>query len=158
MKNKLLVACMVLVSLATANSSYAVEISSKGSNYEAVIGDFIDSFMNSNYKKLDQVLGDNACVKIPRMEKVIMQGRASLIDRMKEDNGIKQNCTNSYEVIAKSEALVVARIDFQYPNFKQQNYIVMEKNDDQQWKITQVCKFSKNNDKPVDIQNVVAVN
>lgn len=158
MKNKILVVCMILVSLATASSGYAKD-NGKVSNYEAVIGDFIDSFMNSNYKKLDNVLSDNACVKIPRAEKVIVQDRSSLVSKMREESGTKQNCSSSYQVIAKSDAIVIARVDFQYPGFKQQNFIVMEKNDDQQWKITQVCKLSVNNNKHMaPMQNVVAVN
>jgi hypothetical protein len=158
MKNKFLVAFMIVVSLAATHSSYALDTTPKGPVYETVIGDFIDSFMNSNYKKLDAVLSENACVKIPRIEKVIIQDRASLIRKMREDSGVKQNCTSSYEVIAQSGAMVIVRVDFQYDNFKQQNYVVMEKNNDQQWKITEISKFSLDNDRTTNPQNVVAVN
>jgi len=160
MKNRILVVCMILVSLATTKPGYAKNGGDdKASTFETVITDFMDSFMNSDYKKLDRVLGDNACVKIPRMEKVIVQNRSSLIERMREDSGVKQACTCNYQVIAQSDAIVIARVDFQYTNFKQQNFIVMERDENKKWKITEVCKLSQNTTpKNTAPPNVVAVN
>lgn len=163
MKNKSLIACMIFVSLAAAGISSNAKGNDpktarveKVSNYEAVIGDYIDGFMNSNYKKLDNALSDNATVRIPRQGSVVVQNKLGLVEKMREDNGVKQNCTSSYEVIAKSDAIVIARVDFQYAMFKQQNYITMERNEGQEWKITQICRISQNNDKPVAAPSVVA--
>jgi len=143
MKNKLLVACMIMVLLATTNRGYCVNYTAPG--YEAVIGDYIESYMRSDFKKLDHILSDEACVKIPRAEKVIVQDRASLIESMRNDKGTTQQCTNKYEIITSTDALVIARVDFQYQEFKQQNYIILEKNDNKEWKITQVCKVFGSN-------------
>jgi len=143
MKNKFLVVCMIIGLLATTNSSFSKTY--KAPTYENVIDDYIDSYLTSNFKKLDKVLSDDVRVKMPRAEKVIVQYKADLIERMKAD-ATKQDCTSEYEVIAKSDAIIIARVDFQYANFKQQNYITMEKNDNNEWKITQVCKIFKNND------------
>jgi len=143
MKNKLLVVCMIIGLLATTNSSFSKTY--KTPTYESVIDDYIDSYMTSNFKKLDKVLSDDVRVKMPRAEKVIVQYKADLLERMKAD-ATKQDCTSEYEVIAKSDAIIIARVDFQYANFKQQNYITMEKNDNNEWKITQVCRIFKNND------------
>jgi len=143
MKNKLLVACMIVVLLATTTSSFSNTY--KAPTYENVIDDYIDSYMTSNFKKLDKVLSEDVRVKMPRAEKVIVQYKADLLERMKAD-ATKQDCKSEYEVIAKSDALIIARVDFQYANFKQQNYITIEKNDNNEWKITQVCKIFKNND------------
>jgi len=95
-------------------------------------------------------LSDDACVKIPRAEKVIVQHKSSLVNEMREEKGIVQACTSKYEIIAHSDALVIARVDFQYENFKQHNFVILEKNDDKEWKITQVCKVFQNTDKPVE--------
>ncbi len=154
MKNKLLVVCMIIGLLATTNSSFSKTY--KAPTYETVIDDYIDSYMTSNVKKLDKVLSDDVRVKMPRAEKVIVQYKADLLDRMKAD-GTKQDCTSEYEVIAKSNALIIARVDFQYANFKQQNFITMEKNDNNEWKITQVCKIFKNNDTSGSSPSVAAV-
>jgi hypothetical protein len=145
MKSKLLVICVIVALAITTNSSYA-KVPPVVSNYEAVIGDYITSYMNSDSKKLKKILSDDACVKIPRAEAVIVQHKANLVDQMRID-AVKQTCTSKYEIIVKSDALVIARVDFEYANFKQQNYITLEKNEDKEWKITQICKFFPANDK-----------
>jgi hypothetical protein len=146
MKNKLLVVYIIAALLTTTSTGYAKHHHNP-SNYDVVIGDFIDSYMNSDFKKLDKVLSDDACVKIPRAEAVVVQRKASLVAKMKTDKGVQQNCTSKYEIIAKSDAMVLARVDFQYTNFKQQNYIILEKNDDKEWKITQVYKMFQDTNK-----------
>jgi len=45
-------------------------------DYNKTIRDFIDSHMNSNYKKLDAVMGEDATFKIPRGEVVLIQSKA----------------------------------------------------------------------------------
>ena len=70
-----------------------------------------------------------------------MQSKSNLVDQMKNDKGIKQNCDSKYEVLAKSDAMVIARIDFKYDNCTQHDFLIIEKNDDREWKITQVCKM-----------------
>jgi len=122
--------------LAYGNSSGKVS-----TGYDKIILDFIDSQQKSNYKKLDEVLNDDACFKLPRGEKVMMQSKSSLVAAMKKDAGLKQNCESTYEVLAKSGAMVIARIDFKYDNCTQHDFLILEKNVDKEWKITQVCKM-----------------
>jgi len=146
MKNKLLMACMVIALLATTSSSFsATHPGPKAPAFETVIDDYISSVMNSDFKKLDKILSEDARVKMPRAEKVIVQYKTDLLAAMKAD-ATKQDCTSEYEVVAKSDAMIIARVDFQYTNFKQQNFLTLEKDENNQWKITQVCKFFKNND------------
>jgi len=148
MKKNLLVALMIMVLAATTNNGFSVPNSIP--SYEKILLQFIDSYTKSDYKKLDEILSDDACVKIPRAEKVIVQHKSSLVNEMREEKGIVQACTSKYEIIAHSDALVIARVDFQYENFKQHNFVILEKNDDKEWKITQVCKVFQNTDKPVE--------
>jgi len=147
MKKNLLGAFIVLVMLAATNSSFCVPNSLPG--YEKILTSFIDSYTKSDYKKLNDILSDDACVKIPRAEKVIIQRKSSLVDEMREEKGTMQACTSKYEVIAHTDAIVIARVDFQYENFKEQNFVTLEKNDNKEWKITQICKVFQNTDKPV---------
>lgn len=126
--------------------------------YNTVIRDFIDSHMNSNYKKLNNIMDENSTFKIPRGEKVIQQSKSSLIDAMKNVAGTKQNCESNFEVLAKSDALVIARIDFTYHDSIQHNYLIVEKNDNQQWKITQVYKMFDDIQAPQGSGDVTAKN
>lgn len=156
MKNKFLVVCIMSLLSATATLAYTGPTTEAG--YTAVIRDFIDSHMNSNYKKLNKVLDENSTFKIPRGEKVIQQNKESLIEAMKSNAGTQQNCQSNYEVLAKSDALVIARVDFSYQNNIQHNYLVVEKDDKQEWKITQVYKMFDDIEMPGNNTPVTAKN
>ncbi len=156
MKNKFLLVC--IISLLSATTMYAYTDPKSDAGYTAVIRDFIDSHMNSNYKKLNKVLDENSTLKIPRGEKVIQQSKSSLIEEMKNTAGTQQNCKSNYEVLAKSDALVIARVDFSYQDNIQHNYLIVEKNDNQEWKITQVCKMFDDIETPDNKGSVTAKN
>ncbi|SEN75959.1 Putative lumazine-binding [Mucilaginibacter gossypiicola] len=155
MKNKFLLACIVgLLSASTIYARPATE-----TEYTSVIRDFIDSHMTSNFKKLKSIMSDNSVLKIPRGEKVLVQEKDDLVSMMKKDAGTTQNCASSYEVLAKSDAMVIARVDFNYENCSQHDYLIIEKNDKQDWKITQVCKMFEDIKTPLTNDNsVVAKN
>ena len=125
-------------------------------NYDKVIQDFIESHLFTNYKKLATALNDEASFKIPRQEEVIVQDRLNLIYQMKQNAGALQNCESRYEVLSKSDAIVIARVDFQYPDFTQHNYIILEKNRDKEWKITQVYKMTEDDTEPEPAIHVIA--
>ena len=110
-------------------------------DYNKIVKDYIDSHMDANYKKLKKIMNDDATFKIPREEKVIIQTKSDIVHQMKSQGGTKQNCQASYEVVAKSNALVMVRVDFCYDNCVQQNFLILEKDDDKQWKISQVYKI-----------------
>lgn len=155
MKNKFLLAC--IVGLLSASTMYGRPVTEMG--YTTVIRDFIDSHMTSNFKKLKSIMSDNSVLKIPRGEKVLGQEKDDLVSMMKKDAGTQQNCQSSYEVLAKSDAMVIARVDFNYENCSQHDYLIIEKNDKQDWKITQVCKMFEDIKTPLTNDNsVVAKN
>ena len=79
-------------------------------------------------------------------------------NEMKKEGALKQNCEADYEVIAKSSALVMVRVDFNYDNCVQQNFLTLEKNADKQWKITQVCKIFNDKDSENTAPKVIAYN
>ncbi|RAV46934.1 hypothetical protein DIU36_30030 [Mucilaginibacter rubeus] len=155
MKNKFLLAC--IVGLLSASTMYGRTAAETG--YAGVIRDFIDSHMTSNFKKLKSIMSDNSVLKLPRGEKVLVQEKDDLVSMMKKDAGTQQNCQSGYEVLAKSDAMVIARVDFNYENCAQHDYLIIEKNERQDWKITQVCKMFEDIKTPLNNDNsVVAKN
>ncbi|MDN3547120.1 hypothetical protein [Mucilaginibacter aquaedulcis] len=146
MNKKFLVAC--IISLLSATATYAYTGPKSDGDFKTVIKDFMECHMNSNYKKLNSIMDDNSSMKIPRGNKVIKQDKESLIESMKSNAGIQQNCECNYEVLAKSDAMVIARVDFSYHDTIQHNYLIVEKDDNAQWKITQVCKMFDDNEVP----------
>lgn len=149
--------CMIGV-LSAITPLYSYSLTKVSPTYNKIILDFIDSHLNSDYRKLDQILNDDANFKLPRGEKVLVQSKSSLIDQMKKDKGMQQNCDSKYEVLAKSEAIVIARIDFKYENCTQHDYLILEKNNDRQWKITQVCKMFEDTKEPEAAGDATASN
>jgi hypothetical protein len=137
MKGKILVSCIIMVIVTVSNGFSDI---TPPQNCEAVIEMYIDSYINADFKKLRNILSFEACAKTPRAELVMVHTKGNLVDDMKQ-NAIKQTCTTKYNIIAKSDALVLARVDFEYDHVKQQNFITLEKDDNKEWKITQIYKF-----------------
>ena len=103
-------------------------------------------------------MNDDATFKIPRAEKVVTQNKPDIVDAMKKGGDINQNCQVSYEVVAKSSALVMVRVDFCYDNCMQQNFLVIEKDDDKQWKIAEVYKIFNDKEPGMTAPKVIANN
>jgi len=132
-------ACIIFILSAAASQASSGPKIAPG--YDKVIKDFIESHMKSNHAKLETVLNDDANIKIPRGETVLVQNKSDIVAQMQQSEGVQQNCESAYEVLAKSDAIVIARVDFKYANCIQHNYIILEKNQDKEWKITEDCKI-----------------
>lgn len=113
--------------------------------FKTVIQYFIDSHINSDAKKLNEVLSEEAVYRIPRRGKIMQQSRSELLSALRKDNGVVQNCSSQFEILGATDALVLARVDFKYPEFTQQNYLTLEKEDNKEWKITVVYKIFNDN-------------
>ncbi|HTD99666.1 MAG TPA: hypothetical protein VK668_10270 [Mucilaginibacter sp.] len=157
MKITIFKACLIGV-LAAFSITANANTTPAANDYKKIILDFIDSHMNANYKKLNKIMNDDATFKIPRGENVVVQTKAALVDDMKQTGQLKQNCQSKYEVVAQSSSLVIARVDFNYENTVQQNYLILEKNADKEWKITQVCKIFNDKDVAATEQKAIAKN
>jgi hypothetical protein len=155
MKITILKACMIVILTAFSISAYSGPIAG---DYDRVVKEYIDSHMNGNYKILKKILNSDATFRIPRAEKVIVQSKPDIVDAMKTEGGVKQNCEVKYEVVAKSSALVMVRVDFCYDNCVQQNFLVLEKNDDKEWKIAQVYKIFNDKEPDMTAPKVIANN
>lgn len=139
MNSKILLVCMILGLSAAVNTTYAVN--GPAMDYNEVISNYMDSYMTGNYKKMGKILSEDVHVKTPRLDTVLVQNKDNLLTQIKQTGSIDQNCRSNYEVLDKSDAMIIARVDFKYNDFTQRNYLVLEKNDNKQWEITQVCKF-----------------
>ncbi len=147
MRLKAFMACIIFILSAAASQASSGQKVAPG--YDKVIKDFIESHMKSNHAKLESVLNDEANIKIPRGETVLVQNKSDIVAQMQQSEGVQQNCESAYEVLAKSDAIVIARVDFKYANCIQHNYLILEKNQDKEWKITEDCKIF-DDIKPVD--------
>jgi hypothetical protein len=127
-------------------------------SFTQIVSDYIDCHINCNYKKLRTIMNDDAAFKIPRAEAVIVQTKSDMVDQMKSNKGVKQDCQASFQVVAKSTSLAMVRVDFEYGNCTQQNFLVLEKNADKEWKITQVYKIFNDKEPGTTTPKVIANN
>ena len=155
MKTQILKVCLVCLLATFSIKTYA---DSPKNDYSKIIQDYINSHMTANFKTLNKIMGDDATFQIPRGESVIVQTKSSLVADMKAMGEVKQNCSANFEILAKSSSIVIARVDFDYDNAVQQNFITLEKNADKEWKITQVCKIFNDKDVSETPQKAIAKN
>ena len=146
----------VMVLLTATTKVFARTTPKDGGNFNIVIENFIASHLTTDYRKLDTALNDEAVFIIPRQEKIMVQDRLNLIKQMKQNAGAKQNCEANYEILSTSDALVIARVNFEYSDFIQRNYVILEKNQNKDWKITQVFKISEDKEQSNDNLTVIA--
>ena len=155
MKITILKVCLVGILAAFSISAYSGPITS---DYDKVVKAYIESHMNGDYKILREIMNDNAAFNIPRAEKVLVQSKPDIVKAMRKAGETKQDCQASYEVVAKSNALMMVRVDFFYLNCTQQNFLVLEKDDDKQWKIAQVYKIFNDKEPEMSPQRAIANN
>lgn len=112
-----------------------------GSNVKNVIDKFAESHINTDVNKLSKILSSDAVLKISLRDEVLSQSQASILKLMKQNEGIKQNCSTFVEIIASSNALVMAKVNFIYEGFTIENFLTLELDTTQNWKITGINKF-----------------
>lgn len=112
----------------------------KPHDYTQTIKEFMESHIGGDYKRLNKILDNDVTYMIPRNKHILIQTKRDLIEQMKQVGDIKLDCTASYEIIAKSESLIIAKVDFDYVLGLQHNYLILQNKGDG-WKISQVCKF-----------------
>lgn len=138
MKLKILVFCAVL-SAALTTTAFANR--HPAPDVKSVISEFAESHVNTDAKKLAKILSSEATFKFARGNEVFSQSHVSTMRLMKQNEGIQQNCSTSYEIIASSNALVMAKVNFIYEDFVIENYLTLELDPGQNWKITRINKF-----------------
>ncbi|SKB49894.1 nuclear transport factor 2 family protein [Daejeonella lutea] len=107
---------------------------------KSILSEFADSHVNSDVRKMEGILSETAVLKFTRENEVQTYSQQSIIHLMKLNLGVKQNCTTQIGVIADSDALAIAKVNFIYDGFVIENYLTLEWHKGA-WKITRIDKF-----------------
>lgn len=113
-----------------------------------VIDQFADSHINTNANQLSKILSNDATFKFTKGTEVLSQSQISVLKQMRQNEGIKQNCTTDIEVLSSNAAMVMAKVNFIYEDFIIENYLTLELDQNQNWKITRINKFFKETENP----------
>jgi len=143
---------LVILLLGMMITNHVVAAEKPTESHKSVINYFMDSYINSDYKKLRAVLSDDAVYTSNRDVRVIKHKASDILNQLKKNDGVKQrDCSISSSIISETDALVIARVDINYELFdgNQQNFVVIEKDKEGEWKITQVYKLYISNESTV---------
>lgn len=102
---------------------------------------FAESHLNTDASKLEKILSTDALLKFSKGYQVLSQGQSAVIRLMRENQGIIQNCSTVVDVLASGDAMVLAKVNFIYEGFVVENYLTLELDRTQNWKITRINKF-----------------
>ncbi len=115
---------------------------------KTVLNEYAESHVNTDANKLEKILSADALMKFSKGAEVLSQGQSSIIKIMRQNQGIKQNCSTLVDVLASSDAMVLARVNFVYEGFIIENYLTLEVDKNQNWKITRINKFYTDSSSP----------
>lgn len=102
---------------------------------------FAESHLNTDASKLEKILSTDALMKFSKGYQVLSQGQSAVIRLMRQNQGITQNCSTVVDVLASGDAMVLAKVNFVYEGFVVENYLTLELDKTQNWKITRIDKF-----------------
>lgn len=138
MKLKSFLLCAVLGAVLTTATFANTPPEASAKN---VIDAYAESHVNTDAARLEKILSYDALVKFSKGNEVSSQGQASVIKLMRQNQGIRQNCSTVVDVLASSDAMVLAKVNFVYEGFIVENYLTLELDRNQAWKITRINKF-----------------
>ena len=138
MKLKSFLLCTVLGTVLTTATFANTPLSAKA---KFVLDLFAESHLNTDASKLEKILSTDALMKFSKGYQVLSQGQSAVIRLMRQNQGIIQNCTTVVDVLASGDAMVLAKVNFVYEGFVVENYLTLELDKTQNWKITRIDKF-----------------
>jgi len=138
MKRNFKITCLVILFSITSLCSFSIPVVP---NYDTVIKEYMESQITSNYKKLNNALDANCTLDMSLGDSLIKQNKDELIEFMKNNVITQQDCSSSYQLLAKTDAVVVAVIDFKHKSAIQENFVTIEKNKNHDWKITNIYRI-----------------
>lgn len=138
MKLKSFLLFTVLGAVLTTATFANTPLSAKAKN---VLDLYAESHLNTDASKLEKILSTDAVMKFSKGYELLSQGQSAVIKLMRFNKGIKQNCSTVVDVLASDDAMVLAKVNFVYEGFVVENYLTLELDRSQNWKITRINKF-----------------
>ena len=111
------------------------------SDFNTVIDAFIASRINTDYKTMKTILSPDAVEKFPRLKMTYRTTADDVLKIMKVNDGVIQTCTSSFKVLAESDGMIMAQVDFIYQEQIVSEFITLERDGKGDWKVTQINKF-----------------
>lgn len=145
MKKTILMFLAILSIAVTVANAEGVEPSRKvnASRAANVIDAFIEAQVKGDASLFKQILADDIVMKVNRPTSINCHTKEDLLSYYKQNPNTLMHCKSNYEILSSSEASIMARVDFKFPTFVQQNFVSLERDSAGSWKITQLNRFNK---------------
>ena len=143
MKRKILMFLAILGIASTASlANEDRPLASVNARASSVLDAYIEAHINNDADLFNQILNDGATLKVNRQDQIVKHSKRELIKFYKKGGKLLLNCEAEQEILSECGCIMIARVDFRYPAFVQQNYIQIEKDKDGSWKITQINRIN----------------
>jgi hypothetical protein len=143
MRRKILTVLAIL-SMATTAVTATVDkpVPSVNARASSVLDAYVQAHINNDAELFNQILNENAMFRVNRQEQMVQHSKKELIKFYKKGGKLQLNCTGDLQMLSECGCIAIARVDFTYPGFVQQNYVQIEKDKNGVWKITQINRFN----------------
>lgn len=101
------------------------------------ISAYVDAFTHGKCAGLENVIDDSAKFSHTRGQKVFSFSKSQVLESLKNQQDIEQNCTTTSRIVENTGNLVVYKVQMKYEGFTRINYVTMTDTGNG-WKITNV--------------------
>jgi hypothetical protein len=101
------------------------------------ISAYVDAFAHGRSDGLAEVIDDSAKFSQMRGQKVISFSKNEIMESLKSQQNVEQNCTTITKIVENTKSLVVYKVQMKYQNFSRISYVTMTDTGNG-WKITNV--------------------
>jgi len=106
------------------------------------INTYVDAMTRGKIQGLGDVVDQSAKFNMLRGKNVLSFTKGEMIESIKSNKNIEQNCTTSTTIMESNSDMAVVKVDMQFDGFVRTNYVTVA-NTGKGWKITNVYSVFK---------------
>lgn len=127
----------LLITLTYSVTKADTPVKSEKLTMRYAISAYVDAFSHGKSSGLADVIDENARFCHMRGQQVITFNKSQILESLKNQENVEQNCQTSARLIENTANLVVYKVQMKYQNFSRISYVTMT-DTGAGWKITNV--------------------
>jgi len=139
LKSTIAIIALLFVGVA-AKATIHTEEGNMSKNF--AINTYIDAMTRGKATGMNEVLDPTVKFTILRGKNVLSFSKKQILENLKADKDVEQNCTTDTEILQNDAEQSVVKVDMKYDGFVRSNYVTLANTDDG-WKIINVYSVFK---------------
>jgi len=141
---KTLKSIIAAVALVIVCGAAKANVNAEGDNLTRnfAINTYVDAMTRGKIQGLGDVVDQSAKFNMLRGKNVLSFTKNEMIESIKSNKNIEQNCTTSTTIMESNADMAVVKVDMQFDGFVRTNYVTVA-NTGKGWKITNVYSVFK---------------